>query len=390
MSAPLGNPAEVITVSGTGFHYPIEFDNSSSLPELYPALAARILSLAPSAGVFALLSDDNTSLLFAPSLASALSALLPSSRRVIQHVFSAGESSKSRAAKAHCEDTLLAHRCGRDTVIIALGGGVIGDLAGFIAATYMRGVPCIQIPTTLLAMVDSAIGGKTAIDTAKGKNLIGAFHHPLAVLLSPLFLTTLPLRELSNGMAEVIKTGLIAAPALFALCEASAAQVLTQREPLTLRRILHDTARVKAAVVSADPQERWVRAVLNAGHTLGHGLEALATPDLLHGEAVSVGLVLELEIAARTGALTDVALVERAKRVLRAYKLPVETPAHLTTGHVIAAMGVDKKNVGGNVRSVLLRALGDVALESKGSDSDPTADASTSDCNACGNCEQCP
>jgi 3-dehydroquinate synthase len=364
MSSCLGDAGDVCTVAGPGFSYTVELDNSEDLDALYPALASRITALAAKASTLVIISDSNTSILFAPALVRALGTTTGSQRRVVEHVIPAGEDSKTREAKQACEDALLAQRCGRDTCIIALGGGVVGDFAGFVAATYMRCVPCIQVPTTLLAMVDSSIGSKTGVDTPAGKNLIGAFHHPLAVLISPLFLATLPARELSNGMAEVIKTGLIAHPALFSFCEASPALVLRTRNPAALGYILRESARVKTDVVSADPLERGVRSILNAGHTIGHAVEAQTQPNLLHGEAIAIGLVLELEAAADCGVLPPAAaagLLDRARAVLRAYALPTELPAHLSPRALIAMMRVDKKNVAGGIRAALLSGLGAVA-----------------------------
>jgi pentafunctional AROM polypeptide len=280
----------------------------------------------------------------------------------------------------------IPRRCLRDTVIIAFGGGVIGDLSGYVAATYMRGVSIVQVPTTLLAMVDSAIGGKTAVDTPAGKNLIGAFHQPKRVYVDPSLLSTLPVREISNGMAEIIKAGAIANASLFDLCETQAEAILGKEVdaeaevdadgnvtrlhvpasgsssssssgrmavkarsldlPL-LVEVIGAAVAVKTHVVTVDEKETGLRATLNYGHTVGHGIEALLQPSLLHGECVAIGMVKEAEIARALGHC-DSALVGRIKRCCKAYGLPVTVPASVSGGkgleEVMARIAVDKKN----------------------------------------------
>ncbi|KAL9941295.1 hypothetical protein ACHAP6_009221 [Verticillium nonalfalfae] len=222
-----------------------------------------------------------------------------------------GEISKSRQSKAHIEDWMLSQQCTRDTVIIALGGGVIGDMLGYVAATFMRGIRFVQVPTTLLAMVDSSIGGKTAIDTPMGKNLVGAFWQPSRIYIDLAFLETLPSREFINGMAEVIKTAAIWDENEFTALEANASSIVAAVNQPTgpgrlspireiLKRIVLGSARVKAEVVSSDEREGGLRNLLNFGHSIGHAYEALLTPQLLHGEAVAIGMVKEAELARAT------------------------------------------------------------------------------------------
>ena len=200
----------------------------------------------------------------------------------------AGEGSKSRANKAAIEDFVLSHKCQRDTCFLALGGGVVGDLTGYVASTFMRGVPVIQIPTSMMAMLDSSVGGKTAINVPAGKNLIGAFHQPVAVYADMDLLVTLGKRELVEGIAEAIKMGVIRLPSLFELLEAHPAQVMAL-EPALIEQVMYDAMRGKAEVVCADEKEAGVRGTLNWGHTIGHAIEALKSPAMMHGECVSVG-----------------------------------------------------------------------------------------------------
>jgi pentafunctional AROM polypeptide len=223
-------------------------------------------------------------------------------------VLEPGEGSKQRAVKAKVEDWMIENRCLRDSCIIALGGGVVGDLAGFIAATYMRGIPFVQIPTSFLAMVDSSIGGKTGIDSPNGKNLIGAIWQPKVVLIDPEFLATLPDRHLCNGIAEAIKAGAICDSSLFELLELYATDILTKDIDL-LCKVIQKSVAIKADVVRKDERENGMRAILNFGHSIGHaieallGLEVLGDGELLHGEAISIGMVLEATLARTMGYL---------------------------------------------------------------------------------------
>ncbi|KAF4972785.1 hypothetical protein FSARC_685 [Fusarium sarcochroum] len=297
--------------------------------------------------------------------------------RLLTYTIPPGEASKSRDTKAEIEDWMLSQQCTRDTVIIALGGGVMGDMIGYVAATFMRGVRFVQVPTTLLAMVDSSIGGKTAIDTPMGKNLVGAFWQPKRIYIDLTFLETLPVREFINGMAEVVKTAAIWTEAEFTVLEESAARILEcvrskgegRLDPIrdVLKRIVIGSAGVKAEVVSSDEREGGLRNLLNFGHSIGHAFEAILTPQLLHGEAVAIGMVKEAELARYLGVLRPGA-VARLVKCIASYDLP--TSIHdkrvikLTAGKkcpvdvLLEKMGVDKKNDGQKKKIVLLSAVG--------------------------------
>lgn len=271
-----------------------------------------------------------------------------------------GEQAKSWQTLDRVFDALLAARFGRDSLLVALGGGVIGDLAGFAAATYQRGVPYLQIPTTLLAQVDSSVGGKTAINHERGKNMVGAFHQPLAVIADVATLDTLPDRELRAGIAEVIKHGLVLDRAFLEWLEANLEKLLA-RERAALEHAVRRSCELKAEVVAADEREAGARAVLNFGHTFGHAIELGAGyGEWLHGEAVAAGMVMAAELSARAGTLarTD---AERVKALVARAGLPVRGPG-LGAERYLELMQGDKKAAGGRLRFVLLEALGRATL----------------------------
>ncbi|HXF65611.1 MAG TPA: 3-dehydroquinate synthase [Burkholderiales bacterium] len=271
-----------------------------------------------------------------------------------------GEAHKNWETLNRIFDALLECRCERGTALIALGGGVIGDLAGFAAAVYLRGVPYIQVPTTLLAQVDSAVGGKTAINHPRGKNMIGAFYQPLAVIADTDTLATLPRRELAAGLAEVIKYGLIRDHAFFAWLEANLARLLG-REAEALGYAIERSCANKAEVVARDERERGERALLNFGHTFGHAIEAgLGYGQWLHGEAVAAGMVLAARLSRRLG-LIGAQEVERITALIAAAGLPVHPP-DLGLARYLELMGRDKKVAGGRIRFVLLRRIGEAFL----------------------------
>ncbi|XXG97623.1 hypothetical protein Hte_003929 [Hypoxylon texense] len=300
--------------------------------------------------------------------------------RLLTYTIPPGETSKSRETKAEIEDWMLAQQCTRDTVIIALGGGVIGDMIGYVAATFMRGVRFVQVPTTLLSMVDSSIGGKTAIDTPMGKNLVGSFWQPQRIYIDLVFLETLPVREFINGMAEVVKTAAIWDEVEFTALEENAASILSSIRSKTadpsdrlrpiraiLKRIVLASARVKAEVVSKDEKEGGLRNLLNFGHSIGHAIEALLTPQVLHGECVAIGMVKEAELARHLGVLRPGA-VARLVKCIASYDLPTslhdKRVVKLTAGKqcpvdvLLQKMAVDKKNEGKKKKIVLLSAVG--------------------------------
>ena len=281
--------------------------------------------------------------------------------RVAATVVPDGEQAKTWSSLDRVFDELLAARLGRDGLVIALGGGVVGDLAGFAAATYQRGVPFLQVPTTLLAQVDSSVGGKTAINHARGKNMIGAFHQPLAVIADLETLDTLPDRELRAGLAEVIKHGAALDAAFLGWLEQNMEKLLG-RDRVALTHAIRRSCELKAAIVAEDERESGVRAVLNFGHTFGHAIEtATGFGPWLHGEAVAAGMVMAAGLSARAGFLSGSdatrieALIKRAGLPTRAPRLAPERWREL--------MAVDKKAAGARVRFVLLHGLGRAKLE---------------------------
>ncbi len=268
-----------------------------------------------------------------------------------------GEAQKNWAVLHEVLTRLLELKAERGTTLIALGGGVVGDLTGFAAAIYQRGMPFVQIPTTLLAQVDSSVGGKTGINHPLGKNMIGAFHQPQAVLIDTACLATLPQRELAAGMAEVIKYGAIRDAEFFRWLEASMAS-LDRGDEETLTHAIAASCRVKADIVAADERESGERALLNFGHTFGHAIEAgVGYGEWLHGEAVAAGMVLAARLSARLGLLVGIE-VERLSALLQRAHLPIQAPA-LGADRYIALMRHDKKVLAGTIRFVLLRKLGE-------------------------------
>ncbi|ESK85468.1 pentafunctional arom polypeptide [Moniliophthora roreri MCA 2997] len=357
---------------------------------LVPYIVRTVLSELPSS-TYVLITDINIANFhlsnFQDEFHNALSGMvngIQAKPRFLSHIVPPGEMSKSREGKADIEDFLLLNKCTRDTVILALGGGVVGDLVGFVAATFMRGVRFVQIPTTLLAMVDSSVGGKTAIDTPHGKNLIGAFWQPEFIFIDAAFLETLPSREFSNGMAEVVKTAAIWDETEFASLESRSAEIFaaiqtpsvnnagrtkktrSQAQELLLAVIIGSIS-VKSHIVTIDPHETGLRNLVNFGHSIGHAIEAVLTPTILHGECVSVGMILEAEISRQMGILNQVG-VGRLTRCLKAYNLPVSLsdprianlPAakQLTISRLLDIMKIDKKNNGAEKRIVILSKIG--------------------------------
>lgn len=298
-------------------------------------------------------------------------------RLLVYDTIPPGETSKSRKVKAQIEDWLLSQGCTRDTILLALGGGVMGDLLGYVAATYMRGIKFVQIPTSLLSMVDSSIGGKTAIDVPMGKNLVGAFWQPERIYIDLAFLETLDKRQVCNGMAEVVKTAAIWDEREFERLEEGADAIMAALErPLgrgrfegiedVFKRIVLGSARVKAEVVTADEREGGLRNLLNFGHSIGHAYEAILTPEILHGECVAVGMVKEAELARYLGIL-EPAAVARLTKAIKSYGLPTSLEDKFITkktrkvckaDELLRKMAVDKKNAGSKKKIALLESIG--------------------------------
>ncbi|PYD93606.1 3-dehydroquinate synthase [Pseudomonas syringae pv. pisi] len=281
-------------------------------------------------------------------------------RDVVEIVLPDGEEHKNWQSLNLVYDALLQNKCDRKTTLVALGGGVIGDLTGFAASSYMRGVPFVQIPTTLLSQVDSSVGGKTGINHPLGKNMIGAFYQPRAVIADTATLDTLPPRELSAGLAEVIKHGAILDATFFDWIEANIEKLMA-REPQAIAHAIARSCEIKSEVVRKDEREGGLRAVLNFGHTFGHAIEnGLGYGEWLHGEAVGCGMVMAADMSARLG-LIEPAAVERVRALVRAAGLPAEAP-DLGEARWIELMEVDKKNEGGEIRFILLKPLGSPSI----------------------------
>lgn len=280
-----------------------------------------------------------------------------------------GERFKNLQSYSRILDALMEQRHNRTTTLVALGGGVVGDVAGFVAATYQRGVACIQVPTTLLAQVDSSVGGKTAVNHPLGKNMIGAFHQPRCVLVDTDTLTTLPGREYRAGLAEVLKYGVIWDEAFFSWLETNAGSLL-YRDARALAHAVRTACDTKAQVVARDERESGLRAILNFGHTFAHAIETLTGyQQLLHGEAVAIGMVLAADCSVRHGMLVPAGALRIAEAV-RAFRLPDRIPEGLHAAALREAMGLDKKVIDGRLRLVLANRIGAVTVTA---DIDPDA-----------------
>ncbi len=318
-----------------------------------PGLLGQAELLREHAGAAKLLvvTDEVVAPLWLPRLEQGLAG-----RPFASCVLPGGESQKTLGNVAAIIDALVAARLNRDGLVLALGGGVIGDIAGFAAASYQRGIAFVQLPTTLLAQVDSAVGGKTGVNHPGGKNLIGAFHQPNAVITDTDTLSTLPDRELRAGFAEIVKAALVADAAFFEWLESNAARVLV-RNADALEHAIRRACEIKAAIVAEDEREEGRRAMLNFGHSFGHAIETGAGYGrVLHGEAVAAGMVLAAELSARLGRLPGADAL-RVRELLSRSGLPVDPP-RLGRAKMLELMGMDKKVAGGRLRLILLDAIG--------------------------------
>ncbi|OWK43236.1 3-dehydroquinate synthase [Fimbriiglobus ruber] len=328
---------------------------TSTDPAGFAAFARRA---APKAKLALVVTDANV-ISHASTVASGLQSVGIHSQTA---VVPAGEASKSVARLEALYDALAELPADRGTLVVAVGGGVVGDLGGFAAATYNRGLPLLMVPTTLLAMVDSSVGGKTGVNHPKGKNLIGSFHQPAGVWIDTAYLASLPDREFRSGLAEVVKYGVIQDPEFFEYLEANAAAILARR-PDTLVHIVARSCRLKADVVEQDEREETgLRAILNYGHTFAHGYETVGGYGAwLHGEAVAAGMVGESRLAERLGRI-PVAVTDRQVRLLTAFGLPIAGKPEWATEALIDVMRRDKKSQAGKLRFVLPTRLGHVEL----------------------------
>jgi len=274
----------------------------------------------------------------------------------------AGEAQKSLASSAQLYDALVDLPADRRTLVVAVGGGVVGDLAGFVAATYARGIPLLMVPTTLLAMVDSSVGGKVGVNHPRAKNMIGAFHQPIGVFIDSSTLSTLPEREFRSGLAEVVKYGVILDAGFFSYLESSYEQIL-ERDPAAMQNIVMRSCELKSQIVAQDEREETdIRAKLNYGHTFAHAFEtAGGYAHWLHGEAVAAGMVCASRLAERRG-LIESGVTARQVRLLEAFSLPIAPKLEWPIDALIATMRKDKKAVGGKMRFILPTKLGEVAL----------------------------
>src|SRR2546427_3841717 len=309
---------------------------------------------------YAVITDSHVEALYGGQIVAALQdAKLPV--ELLQ--FPAGEWNKTRETWAALADRLLALECGRDCAVIALGGGVVGDVAGFVAATYLRGVPYVQVPTSLLAMIDSAIGGKTGVDVPAGKNLLGAFHQPRLVIADLDVLTTLPAVQVAAGVAEAVKHGVIADAEDFGVLERECRAVLA-KDAAALERVVSRSVEIKAAVGAAGEREAGRRAPLNFGPTVRHAIEATAQFVVLHGEAIAIGMACEARLAEALE-IAERGTADRIRSVLERYGLPLELPEPAAVDELIAAMQLDKKARAGTVWFALPRAIGAMHRDGK-------------------------
>ena len=338
---------------------------------------ASMAATSTSAHRYAIITDDIVRELYADRVAEQFG-----DGSVTLLSIPSGEAHKTRESWARLTDELLAAGLGRDSAIVALGGGVVGDLAGFVAATYMRGIPFVQVPTTLLAMIDASVGGKTGVDTPAGKNLVGAFHRPAAVIIDPNVLATLPSRELRGGLAEAIKHGAIADARYFDWIRRSLPALLAPGESRTrpgrrsdsvpeqdaassMVALITRSVELKGTVVERDEREAGIRKILNFGHTLGHAIEAASGYGLLHGEAIAIGMALEAELAERAG-ISARGTAATLRQVLLAAGLPTERPSGMDPRRIVEMARGDKKARGGMVEFALPLEIGRMAGEERG------------------------
>lgn len=329
---------------------------------LLDELGDLVVAAAPAVRRWVVISDENVGELYGERACAAMEGALHVPTPLF--TFPAGEQHKNRHAWAGLSDALLGEGLGRDGGVIALGGGVTGDLAGFVAATYLRGIPVVQVPTSIVAMVDSSVGGKTGVDTPAGKNLIGAFHRPSVVVADPEVIATLPRRERSQGLAEAVKHGAIVDAEYLDRLEADA-EALLDADPAALEAMVVRSVEIKARVVEHDEKEAGLREILNFGHTLGHALEAASEFALPHGSAVAVGMVLEARLGADLG-ITEVGVAQRLAEVLGRMELPTAPADEPDLDTVLRFTHSDKKARSGNVRYVLLEAVGRVSAGARG------------------------
>jgi 3-dehydroquinate synthase len=345
---------QTFTVNLGDRSYPIHV-GKGTLPR-----AGELLAQAGLRGKVAIVSDPKVAQFY---LDVVNETLRQAGFEVIPVLIAEGEEHKDLNTLTSIYDRLVAERLERKSCVMALGGGIVGDVAGFAAATYLRGIPYVQVPTTLLAQVDSSVGGKTGVNHQDGKNLIGAFYQPRLVMIDVNVLQSLPPRELVAGLAEVIKYGVIEDPALFALLEENIDRLIRLDRELLIQ-IIATSCRIKARVVEKDEREDDYRAVLNFGHTIGHALETVTEyRKYLHGEAVGIGMAQATAISVQQG-FCDQRSHERIRKLIRKAGLPSEIPPEVSRQDLIQSMEVDKKSAGGKIRFVMCAGIGKTCFHS--------------------------
>jgi 3-dehydroquinate synthase len=309
--------------------------------------------LSSLASRFAIITDDKIASLYGEQLQECLAS---SGLEVYLFSFPGGEQYKTRGTKELLENQLFEKGLGRDTCVIALGGGVVTDIAGYVAATYCRGIPLVMIPTSLLGMVDASIGGKTGVNVSYGKNMLGCIYQPKKVVIDPSTLKSLPRKELANGVVEMIKHGLIANYTLFEDLDTYSNQILAL-DAAILEKTIFESCRIKKEIVEQDEKENGKRRLLNFGHTIGHALERLTQYSLSHGEAVAIGLLVESYLSVKLGIL-DQTSFDRIKKILLQYGLPLQLLSRFPIQTILDAMALDKKSLKGQPRFVMIDAIG--------------------------------
>lgn len=314
---------------------------------------ALLIAKNHKAGRYIVITDSNVGKIHGPELLAGLTGIGLTADMI---EFPAGEASKNIQTVMDIAGKLMETGADRTSLLIALGGGVVGDLVGFIASVFMRSVPYIQIPTTLIGQVDSGIGGKTGVDLSYGKNLLGTFYQPQAVFVDLQYLTTLPEKEFNNGLAEIIKYGIIDDEKMFRLLEDNMDSI-KRKDAALLLKLVENCCRIKKAIVEIDEREQGLRRILNFGHTMGHALEAQSNFTISHGEGVALGMIAAARISVRAGYM-ETAEQERIEALIGGAALPCRVPKELSTANIISQLKMDKKKKGDTVHFVLLKKIG--------------------------------